>query len=289
MLLNLLIPQLHPISAFTLQHLDKIKHLHNRISDNFLLSEFKYKAHILLNKISVTFLLEHAMKPTINKPKIITTDDILLILCRSMSGVLSKATQSSVTYSAMVQKISKTSLKPDFGCFVLFDGGFSGLVVTNFTKDAALEVYSRYMRHMGMPDDELAILHTSDEVGDVLGELMNQIVGDFTGQIRKTLQTTISQNQPKMLALNKQVVLSVDTNLDRPQARRVTFTTENNHIFYLELAMDKTEFIQLEEFEQEDEFDTDSLLEQHSSRHTEEKKAESHHDINDSLFDELGI
>ncbi|AZL85237.1 MULTISPECIES: DUF3334 family protein [Aliivibrio] len=231
------------------------------------------------------------MKPAIRKNKTITTDDILLTLCRSMSGVLTKATQSSVNYSAMVQKISKTSLKPDFGCFVLFDGGFSGLVITNFTKDAALELYTRYMQTMGMPAEELAILHTSDEVGDVLGELMNQIVGDFTGQIRKQLQTTISQNQPKMLALNKQVILSVDTNLDRPQARRVTFTTQNNNIFYLELAMDKTEFIQLEEFEQEDEFDADDLFEQHKVGNNQktEQKIENTQDLNDSLFDELGI
>ena len=252
-------------------------------------------AYILLNFIytAVTPILEKVMKPAIrkNKTKIITTDDILLILCRSMSGVLTKATQSSVNYSAMVQKISKTSLKPDFGCFVLFDGGFSGLVVTNFTKDAALELYTKYMNNMGMPEEELAILHTSDEVGDVLGELMNQIVGDFTGQIRKTLQTTISQNQPKMLALNKQVILSVDTNLDRPQARRVTFTTEKNNIFYLELAMDKTEFIQLEEFEQEEEFDADDLFEQHKSGNSQQSasKESSYQDFDDSLFDELGI
>jgi multiple sugar transport system permease protein len=86
----------------------------------------------------------------------------------------------------MVQKINKTSLKPDFGCFVLFDGGFTGLVVINFTAKAALEVYTNYMRNMGMPEEELAISHTSDEVGDVLGELMNQLVGDFTNKIRNT-------------------------------------------------------------------------------------------------------
>ncbi|NMS58152.1 DUF3334 family protein, partial [Vibrio parahaemolyticus] len=99
------------------------------------------------------------------------------------------------------------------------------------------------------------------EVGDVLGELMNQLVGDFTNKIRKDLQTNITQNQPKMLALNKQVILQVDTNLDRPQARRVTFSTENNNIFYLELAMDKTEFIQLEEFEVAEDENPDDILE----------------------------
>ncbi|MGL6026971.1 MAG: DUF3334 family protein [Vibrio sp.] len=194
------------------------------------------------------------------KNHIVTTEDILLMLCQSVSTVLTSATHSPVHYSAMVQKINKTSLKPDFGCFVLFDGGFTGLVVINFAAKAALEIYTNYMRNMGMPEEELAILHTSDEVGDVLGELMNQLVGDFTNKVRKQLQTNITQNQPKMLSLNKQVVLSVDTNLDRPQARRVTFSTANNNIFYLELAMDKTEFIQLEEFDVQEDESPDDIL-----------------------------
>ncbi|NRF63637.1 DUF3334 family protein [Vibrio coralliilyticus] len=225
------------------------------------------------------------------KNKIITTEDILLKLCQSVSGVLTSATSSDISYSAMVQKITKTSLKPDFGCFVLFDGGFSGLVVINFTSKAALEIYTNYMRNMGMPEEELAVLHTSDEVGDVLGELMNQLVGDFTNQVRKDLQTHITQNQPKMLTLNKQVILSVDTNLDRPQARRVTFSTENGNIFYLELAMDKTEFIQLEEFESHEDESPDSILEQAQKKLTSKKEAPTEEaDPNGSdLLDELGI
>ncbi|CAM3045121.1 DUF3334 family protein [Vibrio neptunius] len=225
------------------------------------------------------------------KNKIITTEDILLKLCQSVSNVLTAATSSDIHYSAMVQKITKTGLKPDFGCFVLFDGGFSGLVVINFTSKAALEVYTNYMRNMGMPEEELAVLHTSDEVADVLGELMNQLVGDFTNQVRKDLQTHITQNQPKMLTLNKQVILSVDTNLDRPQARRVTFSTEKGNIFYLELAMDKTEFIQLEEFETQEDESPDSILEQAQKKLTSKKESpQEEADPNGSdLLDELGI
>lgn len=190
----------------------------------------------------------------------------------------------------MVQKINKTSLKPDFGCFVLFDGGFTGLVVINFTAKAALEIYTNYMRNMGMPEEELAISHTSDEVADVLGELMNQLVGDFTNKIRKELQTNITQNQPKMLALNKQVILQVDTNLDRPQARRVTFSTANNNIFYLELAMDKTEFIQLEEFEIAEDENPDDILEA-ARKNMAEKELESSNskDDADDLLSQLGL
>ena len=201
------------------------------------------------------------------------------------------ATSSQVNYSAMVQKINKTSLKPDFGCFVLFDGGFTGLVVINFTAKAALEIYTNYMRNMGMPEEELAISHTSDEVGDVLGELMNQLVGDFTNKIRKELQTNITQNQPKMLSLNKQVILQVDTNLDRPQARRVTFSTANNNIFYLELAMDKTEFIQLEEFEVAEDESPDDILEATRKSMEDKKAAESASNKSDAddLLDQLGL
>ncbi|MCE0492669.1 DUF3334 family protein [Vibrio salinus] len=225
------------------------------------------------------------------KNKVVTTEDILLKLCQSVSGVLTAASASDVTYSAMVQKINKTALKPDFGCFVLFDGGFTGLVVINFTAKSALEIYTNYMRNMGMPEDEIAVLHTSDDVGDVLGELMNQIVGNFTNRIRKELQTNITQNQPKMLTINKQVLISVDTNLDRPQARRVTFSTKENNIFYLELAMDKTEFIQLEEFEIQEDESPDSILEATQKNNEAQSSQENENDADGAsdLLDELGI
>ncbi|MFA6070694.1 MAG: DUF3334 family protein, partial [Janthinobacterium sp.] len=135
----------------------------------------------------------------------------------------------------------------------------TGLVVLNFAADTAMEIYERYMLHMGMPKSELANFYTSDEVSNIMGELMNQIVGDFTGKVRRELQTNITQSQPKMLVLNKQVMLSVDTPLDRPEMRRVTFYTEKNNIFYLELAIDRTEFIKLHDFDSR-EVDADSLM-----------------------------
>lgn len=226
------------------------------------------------------------------KTKTITTDDILLVLCDSIKSVLTKATNHPIHYSAMVQKINKTCLKPDLGCFVLFDGGFSGLVIMNFTADAALEIYTNYMIHMGIPENELAHSHTSDEVSNVMGELMNQMVGDFTGEVGHSLQTSITQNQPKMLTINKQVLLSIDTNLDRPQARRVTFNTEKNNIFYMELAMDKTEFIKLSTFEEKEDFDLDSLFDQQNlANQTKEAAPESNNNqlIDQDLLDELGI
>ncbi|WP_412480255.1 DUF3334 family protein [Azonexus sp. IMCC34839] len=221
-------------------------------------------------------------------PVVYGTEDILRSLCNSVTKVLTIATQSQINYSGMVQRISKTCLKPDIGCFVLFDGGFSGLVVINFSAQAAMELYESYMLHMGMDKDELATTHTADEVGNVMGELMNQIVGDFTGKVSRELQTHITQNQPKMLALNKQVMLSVDTNLDKPEARRVTFFTGKGNIFYLELAMDKTEFIKMNDFVADEAPDPDALLEQVNGQ-TKATAPTAAADDHDELLKSLGM
>lgn len=221
-------------------------------------------------------------------PAVFGTEDILRSLCNSVTKVLSIATQSQIHYSGMVQRITKTCLKPDIGCFVLFDGGFSGLVVINFSAQAAMELYESYMLSMGMAKDELASAHTADDVSNVMGELMNQIVGDFTGKVARELQTHITQNQPKMLALNKQVMLSVDTNLDKPEARRVTFFTGRNNIFYLELAIDRTEFIKLNDFEHGEAPDPDELMAQVNAQAVTPPPASSS-DEHDDLLKSLGM
>lgn len=219
----------------------------------------------------------------------VSTDDILLKLCNSVSGVLSKASHSQINHAAMVQKINKTSLKPDIGCFVIFDGGFSGLVIINFTAEAALEIYRGYLLSMGMPENELAKSHTADEVSNVMGELMNQILGKFISTISKELQTSITQSQPKMLTVNKQLVISIEANLDEPVSRRVSFTTQNGHVFYLELSIDQTEFIQIKEFENVDnDFDPDELIEQHKESNTSAPELENDQPADD-LLDSLGI
>ena len=148
-----------------------------------------------------------------------------------------------------------------------------------------------------MPEAELAISHTSDEVANVMGELMNQILGDFINKISKELQTSISQSQPKMLTINKELTISVDTNLDEGVARRVSFKTQSNHVFYLEFAMDKTEFIKLSEFESDDEFDLDELLAEHGQLLASDAKDKKDHKVAvtqqntdaDDLLSELGL
>lgn len=226
---------------------------------------------------------------TAKRSRTITTEEVLIILCHSVTQVLGNAGNGGVEYSPMVQKINKTCLRPDIGCFVLFDGGFSGLVIINFTAESAMELYRNYLLSMGMPENELALFHTADEVGNVMGEVMNQIVGDFTNKIRQQLKTSITQSQPKMMAINKQVQISVNTTLDQPQSRRVTFNTNNNNIFYLELSMDKTEFIKLHDFDEGELENPDDILAENARyENTLSQNAPSSNQHYD-LMNDLGI
>ncbi len=176
-----------------------------------------------------------------------TTEDVLLILCKAVQKILTQTTNNDIHYSPMVQKITKTCLKPDIGCFVLFEGAFSGLIIINMSSGAALEIYQAYMQQMGFSYDEISDQHTSDDVSNVLGELMNQIVGDFQGELEHQLSLSISQTQPKMLVVNKELILSINANIERPQSRRVVFRTSNHKTFNLEMSMERTEFIELDD------------------------------------------
>lgn len=226
-------------------------------------------------------------QPTKRKSR--NTEDILQILCNSVSNVLTIVTKSPVSYSPMIQKISKTSLKPDIGTFVLFDGGFSGLVIINFSAASAVEIYQDYMIGMGMPKNELSSHHTNDEVGNILGELMNQIVGDFQARLEHELLISVNQSQPKMIALNKEIVLSINANIERPQSRKVAFKTSQNHIFYLEMSMEKTEFIELHEFEQVEELDPDQILQETKEGMANKPSVEVEPQSSDDLLAELGL
>jgi len=198
--------------------------------------------------------------PIMENKKSKSTEDVLKVLCDSVKTVLNFATQTTIAYSPMVQKVDKTCLKPDIGCFVLFDGGFSGLVVMNFSKEAAMEIYRNYMISMGMPEAELATLYTSDEVGNTLGELMNQIIGKFQVEVKREFQCSVNQNQPKMIVLNKEIMVLINAPIQNPQYRKVAFETANHRPFYLEICIEKFEFIELYPFEKTQAIDADALI-----------------------------
>lgn len=195
-----------------------------------------------------------------DEKNLILTEDIFKILCGSVQATLAAATGSAITFSPMVQKIEKTCLKPDIGCFVLFGGDFSGLVIMNFTEDAAMEIYRRYMVGMGMPEEELAGSHTSEEVSNSLGELMNQCIGRFRVDLEKETTIFVSQNQPKMMVVNEAVEIAIEAGIDRPQLRRISFKTSDSNRFHLEISLGEITFYPLFPFTKSKGLEIDQII-----------------------------
>ena len=57
-----------------------------------------------------------------------STDEILMILCEAIKRTIDTTTGTEMHYSPTFIKTNKTCLRPDIGCFVLFEGGFCGKI-----------------------------------------------------------------------------------------------------------------------------------------------------------------
>jgi len=170
----------------------------------------------------------------------VSIDEISKIFLETAQHTLETSTNREVAYSSTIQKTPKISMKPDLTSFVQFNGDYNGLVVINFSADAAFEIYKSYMNAMGMPKDELAKTVASPEVSDAIGEITNQIMGQVIKDVEEKYNLNAVFGQPKALTLNSSITLVI--NSDYREHRRLSFKI-GNYSFRIELAMEHTEFI----------------------------------------------
>ena len=173
---------------------------------------------------------------------IIPIDEISKIFLKTGQHTLQTLTKQDITFATTIQKVPKVSMRPDLTCFVQFNGDYNGLVVINFSADAAFDIYKSYMLAMGMPEDELASGISSPEVTDTIGEITNQMMGQLTKEIEEKYYLNADFGQPKALTLNSSITLVIDS--DYGENRRLSFRI-GNYSFRVEISMEHTEFITL--------------------------------------------
>ena len=200
------------------------------------------------------------MKESKTDTAFVTTEDIFRILIHSVQSVMASAIHDDITFSPMIQEVEKTCLKPDIGCFVLFSGDFTGLIVLNFSEDSAMEIYKKYMMSMGMPEEELTSSYTADEVANSLGELMNQCIGRFRVNLEQETSIFVCQNQPKMLVITEAVEIAIEASIDKPKLRKISYKTGGGNRFYMEVSLGKIRFYPLFPFKKAEEFDVDDIM-----------------------------
>ncbi len=179
------------------------------------------------------------------KKRLDTISQIAKIFCEAVQHVLQAATNSKITYAPTIQKVPNISMKPDIGCFVLFNGDYSGLFIMNLPAAAAMEIYRRSMIYMGLPEEELATNYNADEVANCIGEIINQIIGRARGMVEAEYGLSATSNQPKAITISTAVTLTIASTLERPQCRRLSFKTQDNNSFQVEMNLEQTEFVRL--------------------------------------------
>ncbi len=175
-----------------------------------------------------------------------TLNAISKIICECAKDVLDSVTGKDVSYAKTIQKVPVIHLRPDIGCFVLFSGDYSGLMIMNFTAESAMSIYKNQMMQMGIPEEELAIEYTADEVVDGIGEIINQIIGTVRRRIEDQYELVATNTQPKAIALTTSIVLTIDApEVEKDLCRKLSFKIEGQP-FHIEVSMEKTEFVSLE-------------------------------------------
>ncbi len=174
-----------------------------------------------------------------------TINEIAQIFAQAGESIISQSTNSKIYSAPTIQKVPSVFLKPDIACFVQFSGDYSGLFIMNFSASVALELYRKTLLFMGMPESELASEHTSDEVVDSIGELINQIIGKARSMIKERYGLIATNPQPKAISISSVITMAIAAPLNRPQCRRIAFRSADNHSFHIEFSMEETEFIEI--------------------------------------------
>jgi len=176
-----------------------------------------------------------------------TVNSVAQLFCEATQEVIGSSTGETVSYSETLQMIPAINLRPDIGCFIMFSGDYSGLMIMNFTGDAALEIYRHSMMKMGLPEEELAVEHTSDEVVNSIGELINQVIGKVRQRIEEQYHLVAHNTQPRAIALSTSIILNIESRENSAQelCRRLSFKI-NRQSFYIELALERSEFVRFD-------------------------------------------
>ncbi len=164
---------------------------------------------------------------------------IARLFAQIIQDLLQKTTGKKFHISNTIMQIPGIKLSGDIASFVTFYGDYNGLMVFNFEGPAALEVVREMLQGMGLGEEDLPRLHTSDEVRNNIGELTNQAIGKVRSVIQQKYDIAAKANIPAVVPITVPLELTMETKGNAEmESLRVVFTTETNNRFYMELAIE---------------------------------------------------
>ncbi len=162
--------------------------------------------------------------------------------------VISRSCSMEVTVAKTAQIIPSIEISKDIGAFVTFSGNYSGVMVINFTGDAALELVTSSLVAMGMPEEDIPSHHLADDVLSSIGELTNHIIGKARADMKTEYDLVAHANIPAVVPVTAPIGLVFKGNgLEGYSCIRLAFSTPQNHHFHMEITLEPALFEKLPE------------------------------------------
>ncbi len=121
----------------------------------------------------------------------------------------------------------------DIGSFVSFKRDYNGILIMNFSGDAAVEIVSAYLKTMGMPEEDIPKNHTSDDVRNNIGEVVNQIIGKCRHLIQERYDLSAKSNIPAVVPITTPIGLTLESaHTEGQECVRISMSTPSKTVLY---------------------------------------------------------
>lgn len=165
---------------------------------------------------------------------------------KATQDTIKTATGLEINVSNTYQRIQHIMIAGDIGSFVSFKGDYNGILIMNFSGDAAIEIVSAYLKTMEMPDKDIPKDHTSEDVRNNIGEIVNQIIGRCRQLIQQRYDLSAKANIPAVVPITTPIGLTLESALTEGQeCVRVSMSTPSSNRFYIELSMEPSQLVEI--------------------------------------------
>ena len=162
----------------------------------------------------------------------------------AIKNVIERSCHLKISIAKTAQFIPTIQLSEDIGTFVSFSGNYNGLMVLNFTGEAALELVTASLKVMGMPEEDIPTHYMADDVRGSLGELVNHIIGKARTDIQQEYELIAHATIPAVVPITTPIGLyfKASTAATHPCVR-LSLRTPGNHRLHMELTIEPTLFV----------------------------------------------
>lgn len=180
-----------------------------------------------------------------------TSSSILIIgkiFSNAAKEVIKAASGIDIQVSQTVQRVRNVQITEALGSFVSFAGDYNGILVMNFEAESALEICQCYLRSMGLPEEDIPTHHHADELRSNIGEIVNQIIGKGRQQVQEKFNLVAKSNTPAVVPVTIPIGMILESSqMDHNHCIRISFSTGNLHRFHMEISMENSDFVKLED------------------------------------------